>query len=586
MKRFPTGAGALALLTILAVGPVAVGVSCIPNPDVSGLPPYDAGETAEDTGVFTSGEDSGLDGTIIAQDSGPGTDTGALDAAQPEGSINGVVIDYTQANGRGVVPGATVAVTYPSNPSLAAPPSVTSDANGLFTIPSVAAGVPLEIGVTKETDLTNAIAYSSSLLVATVDAAQALSVFPVIHEGCFQIAAVLDAGPQGVNLQNAMCPVSDDGPPSGAYAAITFGPTSFVDPQGIPWTGNIRVEMIPLAYPSNDGPPDLSWALGLPTGTTAATPAGLLGAVEYRVYTWDPGQTDDGELLSLSTSASASPVSIAVPVYTAPTATTPLAYSFDPTTGAWSSESATPGEVQMSVGGVQYEMVQVPHLTWWAVANGPTPSTCVTGTLQGATGNVFVRVAGGNYLGSAAAVTDTQGTFCVDVNAATDGGASQIEIYAGAIEGAVPYGVLSPYAVTSAGGGTCASGVGCEALGGIALSPILTCVSGVVGINGGPPDASPPSPLNAFETFDDVDYAASAGIHSTAYVGQVAVGAGGAVCALAVPNGSIVLSENPQPSEGCSNNSNPVEVPTGASAPVCSAGGCQDAGSFTIGCGE
>ena len=583
MKRFPTSAGALAVLTILAVGPGAVGVSCIPNPDVSGLPPYDAGGTAEDTGVFTSGEDSGIDGTIIAQDSGPGTDTGALDGAQPFGSINGVVIDYTQANGRGVVPGATVAVTYPSNPSLAAPPSVTSDANGLFTIPSVAAGVPLEIGVTKETDLTNGIAYSSSLLVATVDAGQTLSVFPVVHEGCFQIAAVLDAGAQGVTLQSATCPVGDDGPRTGAYAAMTFGPTSFVDPQGIPWTGNIRVEMIPLAYPSNDGPLDLSWALGLPTGTTAATPAGLLGAVEYRVYTSDPGQTDDGELLSLSTSASASSVSIAVPVYTAPTATTPLAYSFNPTTGAWSAESVTPGAVLTSVGGVQYEMVQVPHLTWWAVANGPTASTCVTGTLQGTTGNVFVRVAGGNYLGSAAAVTDTQGTFCVDVNAATDGGAaSQIEIYAGAIEGAVPYGVLSPYAVTSAGGGTCASGVGCEALGGIALSPILSCLSGTLG--GGSNDAAVPSPLNVVEIFSDVTSASTqAGIQLRSYLGQVTPGTNGAFCALAIPGGDVDLSEPVVPDE-CTPATESISLPNGSNAPVCSAGGCVDAGALVLQC--
>jgi hypothetical protein len=591
MKRFPTGAATPALLTILAAGAPTMGVACIPSPDVSGLPPYDGGGVAQEDSAFSTGEDAAMDSTIIPQEAGPGEDTGAPDASPGTGTINGIVIDYTEAKGRGVVPNATVSVTVPSN-SAATPLTTTADADGLFSITGVPAGVALEISVSKPSDLSvfQPVVYSTSLLVATVDANQTLSIFPILHEGCFQIASVLDGGAAGqVTLQNATCPAADDGSPTGAYAAMTFGPTSFVDSQNIPWSGDIRIEMIPLAYPISETA-DLSWALGLPTGTNGAgTPSGLLGAAEYRVYTSDLGQSDDGEPLFLSTSASASPVSIAVPLYTAPTATTPLAYSFDTTTGAWSSESATPGAVQtfQTEGGpsVSYEMITVPHLTWWAVTNGVTATTCVTGTLQGTSGNVFVRAAGGSYLGTAAAVTDTTGTFCLDVNAATSAGpATSIQLYAGAMEGPVPYGVPAPssYPVTNLGGGTCASGSGCEALGAITLAPLLTCVSGTVSFQGSeaPADAGT---LSAFEdSFDDISNEdEQAGIQQTAYLGQVTVGSDGSFCALGVPTGSVYLVDengaNCQPTNG-------VPVTSGSNAPVCSAGGCVDAGALDISC--
>jgi hypothetical protein len=519
------------------------------------------------------------------------SDADAGDAAIPVGTISGVAINYSQANGKGVLAGATVSISVPSNPS-ANIPNVTTDANGVFSIANVPAGMPVQVAVTKPTDVANGIAYSRSFSVVTLASGQTLNLFPIVHEGCFQTYAFsgssgLDAAAnEPVTLQNAQCP---GGPArTGAYAAMTFDSTSFSDCGGAActatspiWTHGIRVEMIPLAYPSNGGTPDLSWALGLPGSTT---PPGLLGAVEYRVIGVDPGQPDDGDELGLSPAAQGGTgvhaVGIAVPVYTAPS--TAAAFSYDPSAATWSPEAtATPTIVPGADAGiaVQYQTMIVTHIapaTWWGIANGTATTTCVTGTVAGAaTGtSVFVRAAGSNYLGNSTATT-SGGAFCMNVNAPS--ASTLIEVFAGAVSGGVPSsGLQSGITISQGDAGTCGNPASCSAIGTITLTDGLSCVAGDVTTE----DASTvPSALNVFESFTVTAADQAAGIQPTAYMGQSTIGAGGAFCALGAPGGTVYLSDPNQ----C-NFTSSVPVPLGSNAPACAAGGCADAGGLLLNC--
>ena len=584
MKRFSPGLAAPALLVVFVPF-----VGCIPDPDISKLPPYDGGGFAPDGAVIPIA-DASLDGTL-GQDSG--SDTGPADSAPPLGTVNGIVIDYTQGNGRGVVPGAVVSVSVPGNAAASVPASVTTDASGLFSIDGVPAGVTVQIGVSKPTDLVNGIAYSTTFLLTTVGAGQTSNVFPVLHEGCFQSfvlnpAPGSDAGNLPVALYNARCA----SPRSGAYAAMTFDQGAFEDPSShIIWStnnGTIRVEMIPLAYPANPAngnAPDLSWAVGLPG---VATPPGLLGAAEYRVYGVQPGQPD----ILLGVHDTNTSVSIAIPIYTAPTGA-PLAYSYAPASGAWASTSQGPSAAQDAGPALQYVTIaQVPQLSWWAATNGATAATCVTGTLLAGGSplpNVLVRAAGLNYLGASTAQTNAAGLFCLDGVTSTaggDGGVAQVALVAEALSGGVAYTGAKTFGLTTLTAGSCAASAAdasasCTSLGPINLTPGLTCVSGTVG--GAVVDGGALTTLNATLVNLDVLYAASAGIQSSAYVGQVTLGAGGAFCALAPPGTDLELVD---PASGCSAPppGAPIPVLLGSSAPACAAGGCADAGALTFGC--
>ncbi len=597
MKRVSPGASAPALLLLAAF--LRCIPSCIPSPDTSGLPPYDAGIYAEDSsGSSPASDDSGLDATI---GSDSGSDGGAPEAAAQLGTVSGIVIDYTEANGQGVVPGAVVSVSFPSTApsSLVAPAPVTTDANGLFTIANVPAGVSLQISATKPTDLVNGVAYSTTAIVTTVPAGQTVNVFPILHEGCFQIVALnpddAGAGTLPVTLQNATCrpgggSLTGLGTRVGAYAAMTFDAASFKDPiNGSLWTGSIRVEMIPLAYPFEQVF-DLSWALGLPG---AAAPPGLLGAAEYRVVKSDPAGADDGQILALANPAN-DPVAIAVPVYTGPSGQA-LAYSYDTTAEGWKGETATPGPVQMYVYGegqqVAYLMVPVPHLSWWGATNGATPTTCVTGTLQAGAPlpNVLVRAAGLSYLGTSTGLTDSTGLFCLDVPAtAVDGGTAQIAVYAEALVNGAPYSATPTFQVSPVGGASCAGAAGvtaCASLGApIGLAPSLTCVSGAVAYD----DAGGPATLDVTLVNANVAYAQDQGIQSSAYLGQVTLGKDGSFCAPAPPGASVELVQ-PTNSSCWAPNDDYIIVPpaaadAGTTAATCAGGGCLDAGPITFGC--
>lgn len=590
MTRFSAGFGAPALLLVCVALAVVLAPfeACIPNPDISGLPPFLDGGAEPDV-VFTPTADATIDATLPPSEAGA-TDTGVVVDSGPQlGTVTGIVIDYTQGNGSGVVPGALVSIS-PPGASMAM--TATTDASGLFTIAGVPSGT-LEINVSKAPDLVSGIAYSTTSVVTTVGAGQTVNVFPVLHEGCFQTVVLnpqagVDAGNQPVTLQNATCL----SPRTGAYAAMTFDQASFEDPiSHIIWNtnnGTIRVEMIPLAYPVSGTAPDLSWAAGVPGGTT---PPGLLGAAEYRVYGVNPGQPD--KLLGVHDSA----VTIAVPIYAAPTAT-PQAYSYSASTGAWAAEpSAPPSQAQDAGPPLEYVTIAVPapaanavrYISWWAATNGATATTCVTGTLlvKGSPlANVLVRAGGLNYLGSSTALTNANGLFCLDGITATVGGdAGAIGVAAAAaLSGGVVYAGSQTFGVTNLAAGSCAAAAdastSCTALGPIDLTPTTTCVAGSV--TNASNEAGAVTTLNAtldFSATGQFLYAQSAGIRNTAYIGQVTLGDGGAFCALAPPGSSLELVD---PVSGCFGG--PIAVLSGGAALACAAGGCEDAGPNPFAC--
>ena len=582
MKRLSPGIAISTAALLISVG----AVRCIPNPDTSGLPPYDAGNFAYDASIPPTSSDASFDATMIVEDAGPAAEASADGAAV--GTLSGYVADFTQGHGEGVVAGAVVSIALPSGVTsgVTLPPSATTDPNGQFSIPNVPAGIPLLLGVTRPTDLARGIAYSTSELSVTVGAGQIANVFPVLHEGCFQIYELSPtadaAGNQPVTMQNATCPGGIGFGPTtgrtGSFASMTFDPiSSFKDQQGHTFAATMRVEMIPLAYPDDD-PIDFSWASGLPG---AATPAGLLGAAEYRVVKHDPGQSDDGDLLAISPSA---PVTIAIPIYTAPTAQA-SASSFDTSTGAWTTSGVKPSAVQTSDGdpGIDYVTVAVSQLGWWGATNAATsiPTTCVTGTISDGTllPNVFVRVLDQSTLWTTTAVSGGAGSFCLDVPATVDGGTpDQLALLVQTLQGGVIYTADSPITVTTSAGSCEAAGgpTGCTSLSTILLAPTGACIAGNI-VDAGS------SPLDEILTSLPIGVAdRAAGIQPAAYLGQVTPGTNGAFCAPApvLDQGDLELVQ--PDASNCFSDFLPQGFPSPSGA--CGVGGCVDAGTIGFGC--
>ncbi len=210
--------------------------------------------------------------------------------------------------------------------------------------------------------------------------------------------------------------------------------------------------------------------------------------------------------------------------------------------------------------------------------NGTPATTCVTGTLQQAgtaAANVLVRAAGVNYLGTSTGQTNAQGSFCLDVTAATlDGGAAQLTFSPEALAGGIPYTATQVFQVSAVSSGSCeVPGSSCTSLGAaITLTPAVSCLSGTITADGGPP-ATLDTTLKLGTT--EQAYAAGAGIRNQAYVGQVTVGTNGSFCALSPP-GSIVLSSPANASCFAPNGGvSSLTVPGVTSAASCSAGGCR-----------
>jgi hypothetical protein len=97
MKRIRLGAGNKALVVLASLASGAGLVSgCIPTPDTSGLPPYDASVAQGFDSSVLNGFDAGEDAPS-SEDAAQ--DAPATDAPAGSGSITGVVIDFAQGGG-------------------------------------------------------------------------------------------------------------------------------------------------------------------------------------------------------------------------------------------------------------------------------------------------------------------------------------------------------------------------------------------------------------------------------------------------------------------------------------------------------
>jgi hypothetical protein len=585
MKRIRLGVGNKALVVVasLAAGASTI-YGCIPDPDISGLPPFDASVAPG----FDANALNGLDSAGDVSDLEDGGDDGsATDGPNATATVTGVVINYSQGNGRGVIPNATVTALSGSTTV-----TTTSNAFGAFVLTGIPAG-QVQVSVSKATDETAGLTYSTTQVVLTLTENQSVSVFPVLHQGCFETVSIGGtAGSVATDDDGMTC--SGTVQLTGTYAKVQYGVTSFVTPSnGATFSGTARFEMIPIAFPATpSATTDFAWALGLPGATT---PVETIGATEFRVIDEATGE-------QLGVAAGDTNVVLTVPTWTLGNTTAFKPYFYNLSTGTWGAEpNATITLVHtISVSeapNIDLVDIQVPHLTWWSVTD-PTPqTTCVTGsvTVNGAPApNVWVHATGLNYVGASSAVTDGNGAFCVDVKSAPSpdaGDASavpQIGVAAGYASTTGGFFSLptSGFQVSSLGGGTCATKTGCTAIGAIALAPFdSTCVNGsvtrddggslsstldveLVGLSGGGSPVVSSSQL-------------SAGIVGSAYIGTTALGDGGAFCAAAAA-GSVALVD--PAGSSCQSADISVLGGTGSTCAAAGGSGCTAAGAVSITC--
>jgi hypothetical protein len=577
MKRIRLGVGNKALVVVasLAAGASTI-VGCIPDPDISGLPPLDA-SLGGDSNSFVP-VDSGSEGAINEEAGDDDGSTGDGADSHLTGTITGVVINYSQGAGHGVLAGATVTVLNG--------PSVTTDAFGAFTLPGVSAGPRVQINVSSPTNKTLGVAYSTTQIVVALGDNQLVTVFPVLHQGCYETMTSGTAG--SVTLSDVGLKCGDLQPSvADVWASLQYGATSFTTPSnGALFNGTARVEIVPIAFPLNlEGTLDFTWGLGLP-GTN--TPLDTIGATEFRVV-------DDatGEPLVVTTGDTS--VIATMTTWKLANTTTYAPYAYSPTAGTWGAAAAgtTLANAEFTTHGneTQINTVDLQHvqqLGWLSVTSAGQATTCVTGALtaNGApAAGVWVHATGLNYLGAASAVTDSTGSFCVDVKAAAgadagDAGATpELGLAAGFATTSGAFFTLptSPSLVSSLAGGTCATKSGCTVLGAIALTPFdTTCVNGTASdndfVDGGTFGVELVNLL--LSTAQQRD-----GMETKAYIGTTTLADGGAFCAQATP-GQVELYEPASPS--CA--SSPITVGAGGTATTCGGGGCSAGGAVTVEC--
>jgi hypothetical protein len=241
--------GGLVLL-VLSSAAAVTGYACIPQPDPSGLPARDAGladATVPPLPTFDARHDA-----FTLPDAADAA--AAPEASAQLGAIGGVVLNYSEGGGRGVVAGARV--------SVAGLPDVITDVRGVFELSSVPAG-KVVINVSRPTDKSRRIAYSTTqVIVRDLAGGKRVSVFPVLHTGCVASFNFSIDATSGMTRQLSDACSSR----SGAYASFHVDDaTSFQRADGTLYGGAARVELIPLAFPFvSDTSRDLSWSIGMP----------------------------------------------------------------------------------------------------------------------------------------------------------------------------------------------------------------------------------------------------------------------------------------------------------------------------------
>jgi hypothetical protein len=600
MKRIRPGARVAALLVLASLGSGAALLhGCVPDADISGLPPPPDAGPPIDASLADAPNDVALDVSLDHADAG---ETGPNEGGNGQATITGVVLDYTQGAGKGVIPNAKV-----STVSLTGSVSTQTDKNGFFVLHVPAGHVVLAVSRTyNPSDPTAQIVYSTTQVVLDVTAGETVNVFPLLHEGCVGRfpnlgAGGLDAG-LDTTLLTATCTRANplaSGSITKNYVEVSLSSaTALLRSDGTtPFSGTARAEMIPIAFPTVGATPDLKWAVGLPGTTTIVD---TIGAVEVRVV-----DDSTGEPLKLATGSHAT---IKTPI-SQPALTQLQGYQgwrYDALNSTWIQDTGASVQslTERDNNNVTVGILTVSNLnsTWWSITlpnpqsdAGTGTNACFTGTIEvpggAAAANVWVRAVGLDYVGATSAVTDTKGKFCIDVK-----NASHVAIAAGTTGASGTFGGIQPFPgnnQTSNGGSCEPAATGCIDLGVVTLPQMSgSCVN--VNIVSGPPvDAGPDAEAGAPPVPPAIVYVeaiaptgeTTAGMVDRAYIGQSTVSGGGA-CAQAAPGTSFQFMD---PSTGClapaNNQPQPtIDVPASQGAGTCGGTSCFDAGAVVYGC--
>jgi hypothetical protein len=493
--------------------------------------------------------------------------------------VTGLVLSYRDAAGRGVLPGSIVTIAGTTM-------SATTDAFGRFTLANVPAGHVL-VNVTHPTDKTASLAYGTTQLAVDVAAGQTVQVFPVLHSGCyvsFNVGQTTDAST--FTLQQGCISRSN------AYAAITLSGNTgeIVDPTtSAPYNANARVEIIPLAFPTDEPTdPDLSFGIGMPGNLASSSGVAIdpIGGAEIRIVK-DTSDSADGSPLQL---AQGQTVSLDLPLYRAGTGAEPLAaWSYDAKQGAWVLDpSATGGTFTTVQQQFNVYRVTVSHLSWWSVSQPRATTGCVTGKLTAGgapAAGVVVRGLGSSYLGATTTMTTANGTFCLD-----GVGEQSVSIVAGYAASATAAFTTNAGPFTTSTTGSCATqATACAQVGTIAMdgwSPTCTLATITRLSTTGSPVTT------ALDVFGDYSNNLTfgqqqAGVLSLAYVGVVQPSNAGAVCipTPAAPGAQLhehtktICAGSGQVDDGVSFNVTPD-----AGVGACSGTTCLDAGTLAYTC--
>lgn len=405
----------------------------------------------------------------------------APDAVPPPppgfGRIEGKVVDFMRNDGAGLA-GVKVA---------ASDLSTVSAANGTFRL-DVPAGERVLVSVSKATDPASDVAYSSSQIAVRVRDGRTTQLAPKILTGCVartnQLGDDAGSGPVIVTVQDA-CPER-----TGVYASIELEHGG-VAKGGSPFSGTVRVEIIPVPIPSqtSGGGRDLSFFSVLPGDMTGVTKEGAetdvepIGAAEIRLLddaTGDPIQIAAGKKAK-----------VRVQLSRVPAPDEPMgSWSYDLAKGRWVEEAK--GSVA-NVGGFDVFEGTVSHLTWWSAVQSRTKTRgCIRGVARIAGsaapwgGSVTARGITRPST-SVMSASEADGSFCVDVT----GGITLAVDDTYVAPDARAYSLSPPLLVAPPVGHSCKDGVAqCLDLGPLDLQPTTVCASGDFQIdvpNGDPP---------------------------------------------------------------------------------------------------
>ncbi len=510
--------------------------------------------------------DAGADATTDARaatDAGPPADA-ASDAYQgPTGRIEGTVLDFATLE-IGVLAGATIATTVGTTTV-----TTTSDEDGRFALENVPAGVAL-VRITQATNTAlESGAFSSEELPVVVRADATSQLFPRLHRGC-QIVSDLVEGSEDKLYLEGIC---GDRPDS--FLSIAYPADAFVADDGSTFTGKLRTEVVPIAFPSSGqrgvtptSATDLSWSVGLPGTsvglTKAGSPVGIegLGGVEIRFV-----NESSGAAVAL---AAGKKVTLEIERYReANEGETWSAWHFDTARGIWvDTTTGTLGEAVAAGSDQIFSVVTVDidSAGWWLAAKPVAATTCLRGAVKAPDGTVVagadIRALGLFDLVASNAVADKTGAFCVDVKASPVAGGDAGDVTP-TVElrglSSAAAGVRFAGALQAAAGSTAAScsvdATACRDVGVVTLTPAtLACVRSTVKMRV-PDDAGEATETPLLETLPVHAQVGElltgpqvrVGMTGSAYVGTLKPATGGAFCMPLPPASSYVVGGKTSP---------------------------------------